>query len=68
MFSGENHRHWKSFVNAMRSHPDEPESGQMKGYPSEWNRMDVRLAGGLCFVKVLKVLLRVRSAGPWDVS
>ena len=29
----------------MRSHPDEPESGQMKGYPSEWNRMDVSLAG-----------------------
>jgi len=42
MVSGDEHRHWNSFVKAMRSHPEEPGSGQMHGYPSEWNVMDVK--------------------------
>jgi len=42
MLSGQDHRHWKSFVKAMRSHPDEPGSGPLNGYPSEWNVMDVK--------------------------
>eukprot|EP00435_Cladocopium_sp_Y103_P022483 s1831_g5.t1 len=42
MLSGQDHRHWKSFVKAMRSHPDEMGSGPLNGYPSEWNVMDVK--------------------------
>ncbi|CAJ1333269.1 unnamed protein product [Effrenium voratum] len=33
---------WKNFVEAMRSHPDEPNSGQMKGYPPDWSVLDVK--------------------------
>ncbi|CAK9081035.1 unnamed protein product [Durusdinium trenchii] len=42
MTSSEHHRHWRRFTKAMRSHADEPDSGQMNGYPSEWNLMDVK--------------------------